>query len=218
MRISWREFEERFERNDGWRDVVDDARWTPGRELEAVARLAFASKAKRAVEIGTANGHTTVALARTLPDAEIITFGTTRELAGHNDSEFDREIFPKEKQGAYIRQQSPEIQKRITAVVGKPRPRQSLLDFYGKIRFAYIDGDHRWEAVAEDTKAVLRKCYDDAIIVWDDYGFHYEVREFINVLNRRAGDLICEVERTRIVFVQLDAEKLKVLRAAAELL
>ena len=220
MRISWRQFEEKFEANDGWKAVEADAAWTPGVNLHAVTRLAYASNAKRVVEIGTAEGHTTVALSRTLPAAEIVTVGTTRELAGHNGTEFDREIFPAEEQGHYIREQEEAFRIRIRAIVGKPEPRVSLLAGHdvGPFEFAYIDGDHRWECVAEDTKSVLRKISDDGIIVWDDYGFHAEVRDFINTLNARSGRFITEVEGTRIVFVQLNADWRAKLIAAAELL
>lgn len=220
MRISWQEFEQRFEPHDGWRAVADDAAWTPGVDLHAVTRLAYASRAKRAVEIGTAEGHTTVALALTLPSAEIVTVGTTRELAGHNGTEFDREIFPEEEQGHYIREQEEAIRQRITAFIGKPNPRECILEYFGvrSFEFAYIDGDHRWECVAEDTKTVLRKILDDGIIVWDDYGFHDEVRWFINTINARGDGSITEVEGTRIVFVQLNAEKRAMLLRATELL
>ena len=221
MRITWETFAKRFEPHDGWRAVEADAHFTPGLNLHAVARLAWASRAKRAIEIGTAHGHTTVALARSLPAAEIVTVGTTRELAGHNDSKFDVEILPEDIQGHYIREQEEAIRIRILAIVGKPEPRVSLLSAVvglGSFEFAYIDGDHRWECVAEDTKAVLRRISDDGIIVWDDYGFHVEVRDFINTLNARVDDWITEVEGTRIVFVQLNAEKRAALLKAAELL
>lgn len=218
MKISWKQFTKTHRPTTAPRFVQPDAHYTPGRELNTVCMLALASNAKRAVEIGTAHGHTAVALARTLPEAEILTIGTTRELAGHNSSKFDREIQTEERQGYYIREQPAEIRDRIRSIKMKPEPRESLASRVplGSFQFAFIDGDHRWEWVAEDTKAILRAIDDGGLIVWDDYNMHNEVRAFINIVNARTTGPLVEIETTRVVFVKLTAEKRAELLEAVE--
>lgn len=220
MHASWHAFIRDYPAQlDSLRVVNRDAAYTNGHNLDAIGRLAIASRARKAVEIGTAWGHTAVALARVLPEAEVVTLGITREQVADRNS-INREILAELDQGSYIRRQPDEIRSRITAVTLTPEPRDSLANrvVMAPFQFAYIDGEHSWQCVAEDTKAILAQIDDGGIIVWDDYGTAKEVQRYIDTLNGRTVGRITAIQKTRIAFVKLEEGILEELREAAELL
>lgn len=218
--MQWRDFARRFEPTAGWRWVATETAYTHGKDLQAICMLAKASGAKHAVEIGTAFGHTAVALARTLPNAKITTIGTTQDLAGTDKDGDGTAILDADDEGSFIRKQEAAIRDRITSLSVKPTPRVSLLDEVDvePFEFAFVDGEHTWQGIAEDTKAVLRGIDHDGIIVWDDYTLYPELAAFVNTLNDRSNARIMETDKTRIVFVELDEETHASLTKAVALL
>lgn len=179
--------------------------YTHGNNLRVLCALAHDATPECLLEIGTAYGHTTVILAKLCPSSQLWTLGTCREYTGTTRSVYDREILPREEQGSFIKIQPEELRARIHARVLRSRGRSVLCAAdMPHFQFAFIDGDHRWRGVVEDTKAVLDRIDSRGTIVWDDYGYALEVAAFIDLLNARTGDRIISVGTTRICYVKLD--------------
>lgn len=180
--------------------------YTTGHNLQMVCTLAKFVKPLRAVEIGTAYGHTAAAIAIACPDAKVDTFDVCRENAGETASPFDREILPRDRVGKVILEQSEEIRSRVRSHILTPVLHgQSLLEIatFRRIQFAFIDGDHTWRNVVADTRAVLDRISSDGVIVWDDYSTVREVGAFIDILNGRTGNRITAVKATRCCYIHL---------------
>jgi hypothetical protein len=121
----------------------------------------------------------------------------------HNwDSQFKSEILEKHDQGSFIRAQPPEIRTRIHAQLGPVHVGQSLVTMLPvpQFGFAYIDGDHRWRSVVEDTKAVVKRIEAGGIVVWDDYGTATEVGRFIDTVQERIHDGIVFIPQLRFCY------------------
>lgn len=221
MNISWHDFVKAYGPECEKEKLPQAASFTKGRNLNAVCMLARESGSNRLVEIGTAFGHTAVALAKVCPDAEVVTFDVTAELAGEAvSSRYGREIQPKDKQASFIRKQPEEVRRRIIDRILSLDRTESMLARAASFAFgfAYIDGDHTWRSVAQDTKAVLDRISDDGIIVWDDYGTANEVKAFIDIANRRTGNKIAAIEHTRIVYLHLAGDqRTQMLKALGDL-
>ncbi len=183
--------------------------YTKGNDLRAVCCLARASGATNILEIGTAFGHTAVALAKVCPEAQIWTLGTCREFFGSKISRFRREVLPREKQGSFIRQQSAELQSRIHTQVSAPTHKQSLVCVLAvpKFQFAFIDAEHSWRSVVNDTQAVVQRIDAGGVVVWDDFGTVQEIRKFIEILNKRMAGGIQVVSGTRVCYAEITAER-----------
>lgn len=190
----------------GYPQVDDsDAAFTKGKDLQALCALAIISQAKCILEIGTAYGHTAVALAKACPEAEVYTLDTCKEMATEWRSQFKAEILSKEQQGSYIRKQPEELQARIHAQVGPVHLGRSLVTMLPMPRFdfAFIDGDHRWRSVVCDTEAVLKRIAAGGLVVWDDYATATELRRFLKIVNERSGGDIVIIPGLRICYFKV---------------
>lgn len=201
----------RFERLFGSLAQPDDkdAAYTNGRNLGVVCTLAKASGEANLLEIGTAFGHTAVALAKTCPEADVWTLGTCKEMASAGTSQHPSEILPRRKQGSFISKQPDALTERIHSLVGPASGDRSLLGVLAVPRFgfAFIDGDHSWRSVVNDTVAVVSRIHTKGIVVWDDYREANEVTCFLNILDKRCGGCLTHVMGTRICFTPIPKER-----------
>lgn len=203
MRQSWEAFLDQYA---GSPPVPESERaYTDGNNLRVLCALAHDADPACLLEIGTAYGHTAVILAKLCPSSQLWTLGTCREYTVKTRSVYDREILPREEQGSFIKIQPEELRARIHARVLRSRGRSVLCAAdVPHFQFAFIDGDHMWRGVVEDTKAVMDRIDSRGTVVWDDYGYALEVAAFIDLLNARTGSRIVSVCGTRICYVKLD--------------
>lgn len=182
---------------------LNTGQYTRGRHLEVVLRLAKSRDGAPIAEVGTALGDTTVKLAQTCPSSEVFTYDIYRE-AVVKPSPFFNEVPAKHEGGIRILEQAAPVRSRIHQVQEKPDIVRVKILENGPYGMAYIDGEHTWRAVIEDTRVVLRSMSVNGIVAWDDFQQEIpEVMAAINVINIRCGDIITNVHNTRVCFIVL---------------
>jgi predicted O-methyltransferase YrrM len=205
--IQWDTFQHLFESP---RTPSFEGRFTRGLDLAVLLRLAHHIGCRRILELYTALGDTARALAFTCPDATIVTVDITSEME-LPVSRFNSagEVLPRETVGqAY--HGTPEA-RRIQQVLCDPR----AYDFssLGTFDLVFIDGNHDYEHVKFDTALALGMLAPRGALVWDDYWAPCpEIIRFIDGLNRLSGNIIFNVDRTRVCFVLLTPKRLALLR------
>ena len=165
-----------------------------------IAALAQGLDARTFFEIGTNRGRTSWTVARNNPELEVYTLdvplsATSADVAlemGSDDHHFFR---PGEACGEAFRG-TPEA-KRITQLWGD----SATFDFSaytGTIDLIYIDGGHTYEYVKSDTARALQVLSPTGTIVWDDYGSHPGVYEFVTELAPTLDKPVYHVFGTRM--------------------
>lgn len=189
--------------------TLPGGRYTDTKNLTILLSLAAQKKARKILELMTAYGDTAVALATVLPDAEVFTFDVSLEDGGPGTDQGNfNEILPRDQVGSAIRATDSEIAKRIHLTIDNGAKLAPLIRKSGPYDIAFIDGNHTWRYVIEDTRLALETVGDKGILVWDDYVQHaVEVVQVIDMLNYRTGDLIALVQGTRMCYVRLDPDK-----------
>jgi predicted O-methyltransferase YrrM len=149
-----------------------------------IAALAQGLGAGTFFEIGTNRGRTSWTVARNNPAIQVYTLdmpldatSTDAKLTmGSDDHRFFR---PGEATGEAFRD-TPEAE-RITQLWGD----SATFDFSphaGAIDLVYIDGGHTYEYVRSDTRNALEILSPSGTIVWDDYGSHPEIYQYVTEL------------------------------------
>ncbi len=170
----------------------------PIEELAILAAIVRSLQPKRIVEIGTAEGRTTLNLAlNSPPDAEVITFDLPRELTGRHQ----KHSGPNYRQmgidepGVLFRNHL--IASKIKLVLADSKKFDWTL-YERSVDFVFIDGAHDYGSVWEDTKNALRIIRPGGIIVWHDYGVWEgvtrcldELREYFPVVLLKDTTLAC---------------------------
>jgi predicted O-methyltransferase YrrM len=121
-----------------------------------VCAIARTTDANRLFEFGTYRGQTTCGLASVCPDAQVYTLN-----------------LPPEEDPRY----APYIGKFISESPHKNRIEQIYCDsrkfdvapYVGMMDYIFIDGDHSYEGVKNDTEKALAMLKPGGIIVWHDY-------------------------------------------------
>ncbi len=154
-----------------------------------------------AFEIGTHRGRTTQVIGEQTPTAtRIYTLNLSPERifeGQYVDGAYPHCI------GEEFR--SREIGSKITQLFGNSRT-FDFSPFYGKADFIFIDGDHRYEGVASDTRNALLMVRPGGIILWDDYhAYEPGVVQCLNEL--RATKMVCHLEGTRFACYQSPGAK-----------
>jgi len=151
-------------------------------ELVIIACLVRHLKPKRLVEIGTAEGRTTLNLALHTPaDAEIFTFDLPPTHLGATVAE----------SGLNYRQMGipePGCLFRSHPLAGKIRliladsTQFDWSPFENSVDFVFIDGAHDYLSVRKDTENALRLLRPRGVILWHDYGVAEGVTLWLNEL------------------------------------
>lgn len=210
----WGDFVKRVTLPAGIDHIASSGRYTQGRNLRAVCALAASVNPEKVCEVGTALGHTTVALALSCPDARVYTFDICKALV-QKITPYYNEVPTREEHASFLKAQDDEIKSRVLSILASPDRIHERLSELGPFDFAYIDGDHTWRSVVGDTKVLLGWVRLEGILCWDDYTTSNEIRAFIDVLNNRVGNLITWIEGTRVCYVKLTEEAIGDLRHAA---
>lgn len=129
----------------------------PLKETLVIATICQWLQPRRAFEIGTFTGTTTLALAMNSPeDAKIFTLDLpAAEKAGSEN-----------QLGAVFR--GTAFQEKITQLQGD----SASFDFqpyHATIDLMLVDGNHRYEFVKADTANALKMIRPGGVIIWDDY-------------------------------------------------
>ena len=139
-------------------------------ELVILACLVRHLQPKRLVEIGTAEGRTTLNLAlHTPPEAEIFTL----DLPPTHLSPVASESGPNYRQlgipepGCLFRDHP--LSAKIRLILADST-QFDWSPFEGSVDFVFIDGAHDYESVRQDTENALRILRPGGVILWHDYG------------------------------------------------
>ena len=125
-------------------------------DMVYVCGMASAVNAKRIFEFGTYRGQTTCGLATLCKDAQIYTLN----LAPDHDPRYAPYI------GMYIAK-SPD-RDRITQIYHDSRTFDTT-PYRESMDYIFIDGDHSYEGVKNDTEKALQLLKPGGVIVWHDY-------------------------------------------------
>lgn len=170
---------------------------------------------KRILEMYCNLGSTAVALASIPSAPEVYAFDVCKE-SGVFPLDRSDEVVSKRDAGSAIERVAPEVRKRITFETAAPGDLKSLYREFSLYDLVFIDGNHTWRGVAEDTKLAIQFVADCGVIVWDDYWDACpEVVSYIDVLNRRIGDRVAWVEETRMCYIRLTAQEKAILKREA---
>lgn len=131
-------------------DLLPRGSWSsPVADMVAMARLVAAIRPRRVLEVGSFRGYTAAAMADHLPaEGELVAVDIDERHGG-----------------AYAGTPRAErIDRRVGTV------REVLADEpAGSFDVVFVDADHRYDAVADDTDAVLPLVAADGWLVWHDY-------------------------------------------------
>ncbi len=125
-------------------------------DMVYVCGMASAANAKRIFEFGTYRGQTTCGLASVCKDAQIYTLN----LPPDDDPRYAPYI------GMYIAR-SPD-RDRITQIYCDSRTFDTS-PYRESMDYIFIDGDHSYEGVKNDTEKALQLLKPGGVIVWHDY-------------------------------------------------
>lgn len=179
-------------------------RFTGGRDLDVLLRLAASYRPRRILELYTAEGDTSLALARSCPSAAVVTVDIVQELGVGKPT---GEVPSRASVGRAFRSlhESQHISSQVID------PREFVWSSLGDFDFVFIDGDHSYEGVVADTLRALRVANPGAVLVWDDYWSPCpDVMRFVDEMNHTENWLV-RVEGSRIVFAVLSAVRRSVL-------
>ncbi|MFA0753532.1 MAG: hypothetical protein IMHGJWDQ_001308 [Candidatus Fervidibacter sp.] len=153
-------------------------------ELALLVAIVRTLQPKRLVEIGTAEGRTTINLAlHSPPDAEIITLDLPPDAPGSSP-----------ESGADYRQMGipePGVLFRNHPLAAKIRllladsTKFDWSPYERSVDFVFIDGAHDYESVRKDTENALRIVREGGIILWHDYSIFKGVTLCLNELRQR---------------------------------
>lgn len=156
-------------------------------ELTVMCKLVKTLGVKRAFEIGTFNGRTTVNIAANMPANGKV---WTLDLPKNKSTQTKLTINPKDKSGwsdmAYIKQNvtgmffinKPEA-KKITQLLGD----SATFDFspyFGKMDLVFVDGSHTAAYIQNDTEVAYKLVRKGGVVVWHDYGVWHDVTNILN--------------------------------------
>lgn len=126
------------------------------RPADLARLLKLARGRRRVVELGTANGWTSIALALDDPERHVVTF----------------DPFDRPERRAYLELVPEAVRRRITFVARPGEDGPAAIadrDPVGAIELLYIDSSHERSATVAEVRAWRPALDADALIVFDDY-------------------------------------------------
>jgi predicted O-methyltransferase YrrM len=134
------------------------------RDAESIGTVLCNANTSVALEIGTADGHTTALMAENAPNAQIYTINIPpEEILSGKGGKLTTIALEKEKIGSYYRQKNL---KNITQIYANSA---TWVPNIGNIDVAFIDGCHDSEFVYSDTRKVLLHMKPGSYILWHDF-------------------------------------------------
>ena len=165
----------------------------PLEECRCLAVLLGRLQPRRVFEIGTFRGRTTRLIAeRTPPDAVIYTLDRPWQEWQASYPYFVK--LPDDLIGETFR--DAPIRSKITQLYGNSQ-QFDFRPYYGQMDAVFVDGDHRFDAVRNDSEEALRLVAPGGIVIWDDYQVSQPgVAHYLNGLSQRYG--VSRIEHTRL--------------------
>jgi predicted O-methyltransferase YrrM len=153
-------------------------------ELVILSALVRHLQPRRLVEIGTAEGRTTLNLVHHAPaDAEVITLDLPPSAPDATlESGKDYRQMGIESPGSLIRDHP--LATRIRPILADST-RFDWGPYARSVDFAFIDGDHSYEGVRQDSENLLGAMRDGGVLLWHDYGVADGVTRHLNELARQ---------------------------------
>ena len=147
-------------------------RWTPWVDVCVLLTLIKKFKVRKLLEIGTNQGHTTKIITDKFPNLEITTVdpGDKVSLSERLSSQ-KKEYMSQEKIGCMVNGY-----KNVEVI------KEDFLEiqFNKKFDFIFIDGNHSYNHVVEDTKKALTLIEKNGIITWHDCNHVDDVTKALN--------------------------------------
>lgn len=168
-------------------------------ELSCVLMALAEVGAKRALEIGTFDGNTTLNLARNLPDdGRVVTIDLPVDAPAEWSLQVEGEQMKNVTDRRIVGEQfkGHALEPKIEQVFGD----SAKLDFSklgGPFDLAFIDGCHDYAYVKSDTDRVLSVMRPGGIVMWHDYALMESVSRAVDEYRGRF-DGLCALEGTRI--------------------
>jgi predicted O-methyltransferase YrrM len=134
-------------------------------DIEALAAALFHCQPRRIFEIGTYRGASSDMMLRLLPEARVISIAFASPEKGKR--QFNNDQLPVEDVGSLV---SPENRGRFTQLIGDSH-RIDPVDFvrdHGQMDMVFIDGDHSWDGVRQDTDLARAILAPGGAIIWHD--------------------------------------------------
>lgn len=133
-------------------------------EMCTLSQIVAAIAPKKLFEFGTFDGRTTLHLALNAPpDALTYTIDTQ---SGEFDFSSDDVYFEKVRVGEHFLASA--VRPRVVQLTGDSR-HMDLTSFVGTVDFIFIDGDHSYAGVMNDSEIAFKMASPGAVIVWHDY-------------------------------------------------
>lgn len=145
-------------------DYVEDVNERRIRDAECLATVMRNANPAIALEIGTANGMSTVLMSVNAPDSQIFTVNIPPEeiLAGEG-GKLTTVAMEREKIGIAFRERNLGNITQIYANTATWQPDIGMIDF------AFVDGCHDTEFVYNDTRKILKHMKPGGFILWHDF-------------------------------------------------
>ncbi|GBD00203.1 hypothetical protein HRbin17_02741 [bacterium HR17] len=172
-------------------------------ELVVLACLVRHLRPKRLVEIGTAEGRTTLNFALHAPeDAEIITLDLPPEQTGAPTLSRgpDYAQLNISEPGVFFRHH-PDIARKIRLVLANSTT-FDWTPYERSVDFVFLDGAHDYESVRKDSENALRIVRPGGVIVWHDYGNWDGVSRCLNELGEKLP--IVWLEQTSLACLKVE--------------
>lgn len=170
---------------------------TPLNDQKIIYRTARSIKPRTILEIGTYYGYLTLGLFVNAIYADVYTIDIYKEMKIKVPFYQKLEVLPKSKVGWAFRNKIPGIHQ----ILGDSRNVNTYPILKGKtVDFAFIDGNHSFEAVLQDTRNVLKFVRKNSIIFWHDFDDMTEVKMALNNLIYTDRLKIFYIDKTLLAF------------------
>lgn len=142
-------------------------------DLESWILCVLAKQSRRIFELGTATGKTTYLMARSAPDAKIVTITLApdqTEQVSHDSQDDATAIAAAKAESAFdsFVYSGTEVEPRIEQLFGDSK----LFDetpYAGTMDLIFIDGDHTESYVRSDTEKAMRMLAPGGWLLWHDF-------------------------------------------------
>lgn len=154
---------------------------------------------KRLVEIGTAEGRTTINIALHSPqDSEVITLDLPPEApSAEPESGDDYRQLGIPKPG--ILSKNHPLSQKIRLILADST-KFDWKPYEGSVDFVFIDGAHDYESVQKDTENAMKIVRTGGVIIWHDYGVVDGVTRCLNELATQLP--ICYISGTSLAHMR----------------
>jgi predicted O-methyltransferase YrrM len=164
-------------------------------EIVSISQIVAFFSPQTLFEFGTFNGRTTLHLALNAPDHAVVYSIDVNK--GPFEFGADTPFFTNMKVGECFFGSS--VEKKIVMLTGDSK-QFDFTQFANRINFVFIDGDHSYDAVMNDSKIAFQMVSSGGIIVWHDYLFINDVTRAI--LDISKGRELFNLKNTSLVIWQ----------------